>query len=221
MEDPGPGQCPCAPGETEWPAGPAPPCGPPTGRSELPRHLVHKPLEAPPGRPARCHHKVWREPGPRGVGAGRGPTLTPARRPGLSQGVRRGRVAPCPRSSSQPAGLLSAPCPLSTRLSIHPDSPSYSNHPPRFLPHPTPPRPPRPPPPHTASSQVHQLNAEVAWTLRLLPGPGKLKALPSSQVMGEAEACLPGEPTLVPAGQTGWRQGPAGDRGTDPRGWVG
>ena len=225
MEDPGPGQCPCAPGEMEWPAGPAPPCGPPTGRSELPRHLVHKPREAPPGRPARCHHKVWREPGLRGLGARPGPTLTPARRPGLSQGVRRGRGAPCPRSSSQPAGLLPAPCPLSTRPSIHPPvhphSPSHSNRPPCFLPQPAPPHPPRPRPAHTASSQVHQLNAEVTWTLCLLPGPGKLKALHSSQVMGEAEACLPGQPTLVPARQTGWRQGPAGDCGTDLRGWVG
>lgn len=154
MEDPGPGQCPCAPGETEWPAGPAPPCGPPTGRSELPRHLVHKPLEAPPGHPARCHHKVWREPGPRGVGAGRGPTLTPARRPGLSQGVRRGRVAPCPRSSSQPAGLLSAPCPLSTRLSIHPPvtTPTHP-HTPTTLPasFPTPPHP-TPSTPSTSST---------------------------------------------------------------------
>ena len=55
-------------------------------------------------------------------------------------------------------------------------------------------------------------------------GPGKLKALPSSQAMAEAEARLPGEPTLVPAGRTGRRQGPAGDPGTDPglggvRGW--
>ena len=86
---------------------------------------------------------------------------------------------------------------------------------------PAPPHPPRPRPAHTASSQVHQLNAEVTWTLCLLPGPGKLKALHSSQVMGEAEACLPGQPTLVPARQTGWRQGPAGDCGTDLRGWVG
>ena len=124
----------------------------------------------------------------------------------------------------QPAGRAPV-CPMSTlHTPVNPPRLTLILQPPSPLPsppHPTPPRPPRPPPPHTASSQVHQLNAEVAWTLRLLPGPGKLKALPSSQVMGEAEACLPGEPTLVPAGQTGWRQGPAGDRGTDPRGWVG
>lgn len=38
--------------------------------------------------------------------------------------------------------------------------------------------------------------------------------------MGEAEARRPGEPTLVPAGRTGRRQGPAGDPALT-RGWVG
>ena len=113
-----------------------------------------------------CHHKVWQEPGPRGVGARPGPTHTPARRPGQPQGTEWHPIHSAP--ASRPGSCLSQAhspraCQSTPQSSLHPLT--LTLHPPSAPRPPRLPAPPRPSPPaHTAPSRVHQLSSEAPAT---------------------------------------------------------
>ena len=197
-------------------AGRAPlPCGPPTGSSELPRHPVHSCGRHHPGVQPCAITRSGRSLGPEGWGQGQAQhTLQPEGLASLraQSGTLSTQLQPAGRAPVCPRPTLRAPVnPPPSRPSTH--SPSHCTRPPPLV---RPAFPPHPVRPACTHSPFQGAPAELRGAC--YRGPGKPKALPSSQAMAEAEAeaRLPGEPTLVPAGRTGRRQGPAGDSGTDP-----
>lgn len=165
MEDPGPGQCPRAPGETEWPAGPPFHADPRQGvlsSRDTQFTAVGGTIRASSHVPSQGLAGAWAQ---RGGGKAR-PNTHSSQKAWPASGHR---VAPYPLSSSQPAGLLSVPGPLSARLSIHPPVVPPPTHPhtaPALRPSSAPPSRPTPsvPPAHTAPSRVHQLSSEAPAT---------------------------------------------------------
>lgn len=153
-----------------------PPCGPPTGRSELLRHPVHS--------PGGHHLGVWPcaisrsggSLGPEGWGQGQAQhALQPEGLASLRAPVHSApasRPGSCLSHAHSPRARQSTPqsCPHPLTLTMHPPSA------PRPPPLPGPPRP--PPPAHTAPSRVHQLSSEVPATWgqvnsRRYPGDGR------------------------------------------------
>lgn len=143
MEDPGPGQCLRAPGETEWPAGPAAPHADPRQGDGSSRESWFTALGGTNGRPAMAIRGSGGSLGPEGWGQGQAQhSLQPGglagRRVCIGAEWHPVHSAPASRPGSCLPHVHSPHARQSTPQSPPTHSPSHSTHPPRFLPHPAP-----------------------------------------------------------------------------------
>lgn len=144
----------------------SPPCGPPTGRSELPRHPVHSRGRHHPGVQPCAIIRSGRSLGPEGWGQGQAQhALQPEGLASLRAqgGTLSTQLQPASRAPVCPRPTIRGPVnPPPSRAPPH--SPSHCTRPPLLVRPAFPPHPIHLPPAHTAPSRVHRLSSEAPAT---------------------------------------------------------